>query len=604
MEKDIEKLKKQSIEWTNDNLGLNFKFRKYQLESIVNILRNIVYDDGPKINVMEAPTGSGKSIIAIIICGVLWKYYKKKSYILVSDINLLHQYISDFNRFGLKWGHMMGLSNYNCMQNGFIFPSGECKLQHVSYKILMNKKTADSAGFPCASSCSAIQDRINAIQAPITLMTYQLYFYEMNFVRPLYFGKNKNEIPFDTRDFVIGDECHKLPEIIQDLCAPVFSLDIYSKISFYINFAKKHELPFPNKLKKEDYLDFEKNIFNAKTKSEAFSFFKKYYDFISHIASIAHESVTYVTDNKINVKKDKDSSKAIGFSFEIDQVETTAKCFITAIELSGVEDIVVNCNNFNNLKMNDLKMNSIRDGYIVKSFFHDVSKKELLMSATIGDVKIFGYSIGSELIDKKNYYFNRIPSTFDFTKSPIYIMKNLRMSYKLKDQNFPKMIDIINKICEFHKNQKGIIHTGSYDFANHLFEGSSYDLQSRLLAYHNSRDKETYLNEFLDSSNKIIVGPSLIEGINLPDENCRFMILMKVPYASLANKLVKEKNDMIQGWYAADTIKKVIQSLGRGIRHKDDWCITYILDSCFIDLINKTYKNLNPELAGRFKFIN
>jgi len=91
--------------------------------------------------------------------------------------------------------------------------------------------------------------------------------------------------------------------------------------------------------------------------------------------------------------------------------------------------------------------------------------------------------------------------------------------------------------------------------------------------------------------------------VNLPDDLCRFMIVMKVPYASLGDQLVKAKMRMIQGWYKADTLKKIIQSLGRGVRSKTDWCITYILDGCFCDLYLQSKSNLNPELVERIKFV-
>jgi Rad3-related DNA helicase len=76
---------------------------------------------------------------------------------------------------------------------------------------------------------------------------------------------------------------------------------------------------------------------------------------------------------------------------------------------------------------------------------------------------------------------------------------------------------------------------------------------------------------------------------------------MKVPYASLADKLVQAKSELIPGWYQADTANKIIQALGRGIRHKTDWCITYILDGCFMDLYYRDSSWMPPEFIGRMR---
>lgn len=605
--KDKKGIERICLEWASDFLGSSFQFRQYQLDNIVSIIYNIV-NEKSKIDIVEAPTGSGKSIIAIVVCGVCWKYYHRESYILASDINLLNQYVSDFAHYGLHWGHLKGMNNYECEENNCNFSCSMCKLYKIPYSVLMDSDAAASAGFPCASLCTPILDRKLAISSPCTLMTYQLYFWELNFVKGSIENKissgdgNSNvSIPFDKRPVLIGDECHKLPDIIQSLCTPEMSSENnFPVFKFYIELAKRKELPFDRQITVEDFKHIQHDIFTAEKKEDIFNAFIKYHEYTKTIVSLKNELLDYIKEHKINLKQDKESYKAVNMGFIVDHLECSAEWYIKAISLSGLQDIVVNGKD-----EKEFSMNSVRDDFMVKAYFHDQCCHEVLMSATIGDTSIYKRSIGIEpgLVEKKDYTFSRIPSTFDFSKSPIFIMQGLRMSYKLKEQNFPRMIAVIDQICQYHKEDRGIIHTGSYDFASRLETGVSPETKRRFLSYHNSHDKTDIIDEYLFENKKILVGPSLIEGINLPDDKCRFMIVMKVPYASLADKLVQAKNDMIQGWYAADTIKKVIQSLGRGIRHKQDWCITYILDGCFIDLLRTTYGNLNPELLGRFKMI-
>ena len=118
MEISKELLSNQATEWARKYLDPNFEFRKYQLEAIVMIVSRVL--ENVKTQVMNAPTGSGKSLTAIISAGVLFEYYKKTSYILCSDLSLFAQYENDLARYNLPWGHLKVKDNYICQRNGNI----------------------------------------------------------------------------------------------------------------------------------------------------------------------------------------------------------------------------------------------------------------------------------------------------------------------------------------------------------------------------------------------------------------------------------------------------------------------------------------------------
>ena len=241
----------------------------------------------------------------------------------------------------------------------------------------------------------------------------------------------------------------------------------------------------------------------------------------------------------------------------------------------------------------------------MNEFFNKKSNHEVMMTATVGDYGLFQREIGVGLWEH-NRQFNdfkylRIPSTFNYKISPIYMIPDYKMSYAYKDQNLPHVVEIIDLILQSHKNQKGIIHTGSYEFARKLFDNASTETKNRLLCYSNSKEKEYVLDEYNYCTDKVLAGPTLVEGIDLPDDNCRFMIVMKVPYPSLADQLVRAKKDVIPFWYDGETMKTIVQSLGRGIRHKDDWCITYIVDGSFENIYDKMEGRISPEIYERFK---
>lgn len=123
---------------------------------------------------MEAPTGSGKSVTAIVAAYVLYKFYARTSYILVSDLSLFSQYEHDISRLKVNcFGCIKGKENYICNCNGCPASQSECSLAGAPLSSLIANQ---DDRFDCTKSCKYIYDYRQAINSPITLMTYQLYF--------------------------------------------------------------------------------------------------------------------------------------------------------------------------------------------------------------------------------------------------------------------------------------------------------------------------------------------------------------------------------------------------------------------------------------------
>ena len=75
-------ISKQDIEnnidrWLFEKIDVDFKFRPFQKDTIIDIIYNIVNDEEHN-QIIEAPTGAGKSLINIISAGVLADYYNMK----------------------------------------------------------------------------------------------------------------------------------------------------------------------------------------------------------------------------------------------------------------------------------------------------------------------------------------------------------------------------------------------------------------------------------------------------------------------------------------------------------------------------------------------
>jgi len=91
--------------------------------------------------------------------------------------------------------------------------------------------------------------------------------------------------------------------------------------------------------------------------------------------------------------------------------------------------------------------------------------------------------------------------------------------------------------------------------------------------------KAALLEEHSRRTDSVIVAPAFHEGLDLRDDLGRFAIILKMPYPSLGDKVVKERAERDPRWYSLMVALKLVQSYGRCIRSKTDWAYTYLLDS-------------------------
>ena len=213
----------------------------------------------------------------------------------------------------------------------------------------------------------------------------------------------------------------------------------------------------------------------------------------------------------------------------------------------------------------------------VSAYSHDLlfrmGAKVIMMSATILDGDAFCESLG---IPKMEAQFLSFPSPFATKNRPILFNPIGSMSSRNIQQTLPKMANAVKLILNEHKNEKGIIHCHSYKVANFLKK----NIRSRRLLIHDSTNRDAVLEKHMKSTeNTVLLSPSMTEGVDLKDDCSRFQILCKVPYPYLGDKLVKKRMHKWKWWYPLQTSKTIVQSVGRSIRHKDDFAVTYILDA-------------------------
>lgn len=207
----------------------------------------------------------------------------------------------------------------------------------------------------------------------------------------------------------------------------------------------------------------------------------------------------------------------------------------------------------------------------------------VLQSATIVDPKRYAEELGIES-GKGLAHFIRKPSPFSAESRVVYTMATAPMGYKDIDAGLPKMARMVETILRAKRGRKGLIHTGSYKIQKYLKD----NLRDPRLIFPESMDRHLAITEhFSRKDDSVLVSPSMTEGLDGKGDLVRFQILCKIPYPSLGDRRTSILANRDWGWYNYQTLKTIIQSIGRGTRSQDDWCENYVLDAGFETFMKK-----------------
>ena len=203
----------------------------------------------------------------------------------------------------------------------------------------------------------------------------------------------------------------------------------------------------------------------------------------------------------------------------------------------------------------------------------------IFMSASILDYEFFLKCLG---IDHSQVYAIRRKSPFDLKRNPIMAYEGFNLSHKTIGEDAPKTIDVIRSILDRHRDEKGIIHTVSAACRDYLID----NINDPRLIGHNTQNRSEQLEKFKSSERPLVlISPSMNEGVDLPGDLCRFQIMYKLPYPDLADKQIRYRANADSDWYDYKTALSLIQTYGRGMRHEDDYCKTYFIDSRIAEFI-------------------
>jgi len=582
---------------------------KSLVNSVYAVVKSLFVED-KKYAIIEAPTGSGKTIIGFMIFFVVKYIYEKKqivtaentqqlAYSLTSAKMLQEQIDQDLDRFKFRDSITMlkGTANYNCIPETEKLKKNPIKDDNGVYL-----KRISYTDRPCKGTKKGERESIYADCDPIC--PYQLARFEasekacsvLNYAYFLNIRRSSFNPFFGTRLLTIGDEGHLIPEIVCNTFNFEFnqflSNQLWKLISeLELNFGSKDNVNEVKELIAKNFKFFAKELKNPET----------LFEYIQNSETI----LSFLQIMKKNIKFHNYQTQITKNIGRIEEILQTEEAFKTLI-LERPEDIYFESLLIAHDKLTDSKVfkHIIRDlseAQMVRTHFLSKINKGVFMSATFGDIDEYAIMMGMK---KEEYIALRLPSLFDFEKSPIYLCKSAYLNYANFDKNIDKALMDTIKICnDYHPKEKGIIHTSTFKICNLLKEKINLGLVSdktRFLFYQNAEEKEKLVDLMKNSLKPyVIVGPSLYEGLDLKDEQGRFNILIKVPYAGM-DAYIKKKIERFPFWYERNTKEKIVQAIGRTNRHTFDYSTIYLIDSGFDKLIYGTNESIISRLKTFF----
>ena len=582
------------------------------VNSVYSILKSLFLDN-KKYVILEAPTGSGKTIIGFMTYFCIQYLFRKKmmldknipvrhdpinqlAYSLTSAKMLQEQIDKDLDRFDFRDYIVMlkGVANYDCLYENWklkepyeIGRDGK-PITHVSYSDRpckgMPKKDRQSKFGECDSICPYQLARYEASEKACTVLNYA---YFLNIMRAEF------KPFFNERLITFADEAHLIPDIV----CQIFNFEFNQ---YFLNQLIKIVNEIEMNLGSENIKDLKELIMSS------FKYFKEPLNRPSTIIEYFEKIKLMRPDIVMLIKNEGYISYWIQLNKNLERLDELLMAqedFKNLIE-NRQDDIyfesqLVAEDKVSNSKIYKHIVRDLAESELVKKHFLSKLNKCVFMSATLGDMDEYASMMGME---PDEYVALRLPSSFDFAKSPIYVCKSVWLNYANFEKNIDKAIMDTLKICNSeHPKEKGIIHTSTFKICNLIKEKINLGLvpdRNRFLFYQSADEKQKMV-ELMKKSTKayVIVGPSLYEGLDLKDAEGRFNILLKVPYSGI-DDYAKQKMKRFPFWYERNTKEKIVQAIGRTNRHPNDYSKIYLIDACFDKIIH----SCNDSITSRIQY--
>ncbi len=523
-------------------------FRKHQQDAVVDIVANLYVSDNDVVT-LSAPTGAGKSLILHGAMAVMDEVFNRDSF-FTTPLNALIDQVDEDEFISEDIITMKGKNNYSCVHpedSGTSVDKAICQ-RDADFDCRYKDMFHTNGGCP-------YYGRKHAAKKNPEVVTNMSYLMANSMLPEMVDSK------FMPRELLVVDECQSIEDFALSFVGFVVSSRqvpvVYDDIS---------EPP-----QTED---------------------------IDRLTEWLREEVLYKVTEKLheyemsvilNEKEADDRDKLREFARRVDN-------FLVDVEdhhwVAELEDDPYGDDDEWKVSFNPIFIGRFLDDYLWSQ-----GQKIILSSATIPKSG-FLEEIG---LDSADVGAVEVESTFPPGRRPVYTDQSVgKMTMSQRDRTIPKMASKIADLSRHHDDEKGFVHCHSYKIASRIYKRLPRDVKARARVQ-DSSDRERSLEEWvvadIDEENaydeeeggQIFLSVAMDEGISLDDEKARWQVIAKAAYPFMGDKRVSYRMDELNdwNWYAGKAAINLQQAVGRGMRSKDDWCHTYVLDKSAVDLIDR-----------------
>ena len=545
------------------------EFRPSQQKAIIQVLKAI--KAGKTDILLQAPTGTGKSLIAMELAKILYDRKGWKSFILTSEKLLQQQYEKDsqekYDRRYKDLVSISGIDNYNCHINEEKFSLGHCRSMGMSNR--------QALALPCAATCQYLQRWSGAQAASTSVFNYSYYLLQMNYV----LRKMGEYAPFKQREVIFCDEAHSLPDVIENHFACYVDKSMTHKIREAQRFLETEgiatqfrNIPTASYNRRVDSV-FRLTLSDNENHIKELVALHRLHRTMMNTANDAKKDLAERfkvelpdgSDSESYIKASKDAMDNVPKSVlelfsvadELKDYDCKLEDYIEIMQKQGVHNMVVESTKTRRVYHN------LSDHKLFEQHFQPFSQIRIYMSATLQAENL----IERWNLDPDDLEVITLNSGWDPKNSPVVLRNAANFSHWNKDEALDAAVSDIDAILDKHPNERGIIHTTTYAITEALIGRCKN--RSRLIDYQGTREKMQILEDLETfPENGVLLGPSLTQGVDLPDDLARFNIIVKLSYPDISSKLWSARLKIKKNIYLAETANRLEQSSGRSTRHR------------------------------------
>lgn len=514
-----------------------------QKEAIVSVV-DAFLNQGKKHVILEAPTGVGKTIIAWTAHRALDRLLgsqRLKTTVTTTTKGLQAQYEKDTHTYDLK-----GKKNYMC-------PLGQEHYGTMGCKDLCSKKQCRPR-----SECPYVKRRLNWTTNSYWRCTNTALFIEMC---PLLCMRPENKA-----DFVVFDECHKLPNTLLDHMEVEFEPEQLSPVNvFYGRVSEIYTIGCA--IHKEVSQRFKSQV------GKLVTFPPELLPDVSRLNELLNAFLELINQKMVE-ENISDEIKEVCWRVIERCQDWSDTCEI--LTDCGVSEFIV--------QLVDDKKVSLKPVFPAHVSEYGLFRKAdyfLHMSATICGLDAYASLMG---IPKESYTTISMGHPVDVERRLVNFTPVARMTGTIGENQLTEIVKAIGDLAAMHPGQNGLIHTASYQLAEKLRDRSPLK-RFMFIGRDRKQIMEILKMNAQNGTQVIVLSPSMEEGYDLRHDLCRWQAIAKVPFGYLGDPLVKYLSDKSPQSYVRETVLRVVQASGRVVRGVDDHGVTYILDSSFGGLL-------------------